>query len=502
LSAVLTTLALVDEITLETGERSVTLTSAHGTAEYKGLTPGCVEGLRLLAAGGHGRSALEGIVLEADGIGALARFTHVLDRFVARCFVEFAVEVDGLVVARLHPTVPVTSFRLRELDLDACYRASRFAYCRHDGSGLVLESPLARARMTMSDPRVLALWAALARAQSPDELAAASADLPAEAVLETLRLLLGAGALTTVDASGAAAEDGNERLVQWEFHDLLFHSRSRIGRHNNAVGGTFRHLGSIAPPQLDRPPHRGQRIALATPAAAPRSDAERGLGAVMDARRSVRQHGDEPMTARQLGEFLFRVARLRATGDYHVASPAGDLTENLEVASKPYPSGGGLYELELYPVVDRCAGLGRGLFHFDGRRHELVEVTGPSAEIDRLLDDAASASGTASRPQMLIVLAARFGRVSWKYESIAYASILKNVGALYQTMYLAATDMGLAPCALGSGNSELFATAAGTDYVVETSVGEFMLGSLPPEPPPSPAFISNVRVNAAAEGDA
>jgi hypothetical protein len=46
-------------------------------------------------------------------------------------------------------------------------------------------------------------------------------------------------------------------------------------------------------------------------------------------------------------------------------------------------------------------------------------------------------------------------------------------------MYLVATAMGLAPCALGGGNSDVFAEAAGTDYYAESSVGEFVLGSVP-----------------------
>ena len=79
--------------------------------------------------------------------------------------------------------------------------------------------------------------------------------------------------------------------------------------------------------------------------------------------------------------------------------------------------------------------------------------------------------------QVLLVVAARFQRLAWKYASIAYALTLEHVGVLYQTMYLAATAMGLAPCALGAGNSDLFARAAGTDWCAETSVGEFLLGS-------------------------
>ena len=81
--------------------------------------------------------------------------------------------------------------------------------------------------------------------------------------------------------------------------------------------------------------------------------------------------------------------------------------------------------------------------------------------------------------QVLLILAARLPRISWKYASIAYSLILKHVGVVYQSMYLAATAMGLAPCALGCGDSDAFSRAAGTDYYDETSVGEFLLGSLP-----------------------
>jgi SagB-type dehydrogenase family enzyme len=80
-------------------------------------------------------------------------------------------------------------------------------------------------------------------------------------------------------------------------------------------------------------------------------------------------------------------------------------------------------------------------------------------------------------PQVLLIIAARFQRMQQKYQSVTYSVTLKNVGALYQTMYLVGTAMGLAPCGLGGGNSDLFTKAAGIDYLEETSVGEFMLGT-------------------------
>jgi SagB-type dehydrogenase family enzyme len=78
---------------------------------------------------------------------------------------------------------------------------------------------------------------------------------------------------------------------------------------------------------------------------------------------------------------------------------------------------------------------------------------------------------------VLLILAARLPRIAWKYSGLAYALVLKDVGVVFQTMYLAATAMGLSPCAIGSGNSDLFARAAGVSYYAEASVGEFLLGS-------------------------
>jgi SagB-type dehydrogenase family enzyme len=84
--------------------------------------------------------------------------------------------------------------------------------------------------------------------------------------------------------------------------------------------------------------------------------------------------------------------------------------------------------------------------------------------------------GAPAPPQILITIAARFGRVSWKYSSIAYALILKDVGVLLQTLYLMATDMELGVCAIGIANIELFAKMTGVEFHVEGPVGQFAIG--------------------------
>jgi SagB-type dehydrogenase family enzyme len=151
-----------------------------------------------------------------------------------------------------------------------------------------------------------------------------------------------------------------------------------------------------------------------------------------------------------------------------------------QASSRPYPSGGAAYDLELYVTVDRCAGLAPGIYHYDPVAHQLHRLAGRTASVERLLRDAQHAAALPSFPQVLIILASRFQRLSWKYRGMAYATTLKNVGVLYQTMYLVATAMGLAPCALGGGDSVLFAEAVGANKLEESSVGEFILGSATP----------------------
>ena len=109
-----------------------------------------------------------------------------------------------------------------------------------------------------------------------------------------------------------------------------------------------------------------------------------------------------------------------------------------------------------------------------------MAIDAPPPAFDALLNSAEFATGAAA-PQVLITIAARFGRISWKYSSLAYALILKDVGVLIQTFYLMATEMGLGGCAIGSTNIELFARMTGLDFCVEGPVGQFILGRPAPE---------------------
>jgi SagB-type dehydrogenase family enzyme len=463
-------------------EGELSLLGLRSPVTLRQVSPGLCDALRRLAAPGESAGRLGEHVRTVDGPAALARWYYHLQDLARRRLLRLAVHAGGERLATLEPTAP--SFVLPPAGALPCrsYVLSRFAWVQRRGDVLALESPLTPARIVLHDPRaaalVHALVHALARPGTAAEVAGRVAGLPAEAVTPLLGLLAHAGAACALGDDGATVEDADPSLLCWQFHDLLFHARSREGRHDAPVGATYPLAGRLDPPPALRPETATDGIALYRPDLERLQCQDPPFALVQERRRSVRKYATEPITDRQLGEFLYRVARVRDCQHMEVETPAGPVP--MDFALRPYPAGGALYELEVYAVVEACRGLSPGLYRYDGLGHQLVRRAGRTAEVERLLSDAARSAGVeATGPQVLLVLTARLPRVAWKYSCLSYALVLKNVGVVFQTMYLAATAMGLAPCAVGLGDSDLFARAAGVDYYAETSVGEFLLGSAP-----------------------
>ncbi|MDQ1124244.1 SagB family peptide dehydrogenase [Microbacterium trichothecenolyticum] len=192
----------------------------------------------------------------------------------------------------------------------------------------------------------------------------------------------------------------------------------------------------------------------------------------METRHSCRTFGEEPLTLAELGEFLFRSCRIK-----DVYGPLRGMP--YQATRRPYPTGGAAYELEVYVTAARVAGLAPGCYHYEPETHRLRLLGTTEAQRGELLTAAALSAGGDVHPDALLTFTSRFQRLQWKYRSMAYAVSLKHVGALYQTMYLVASAMKIGACGLGSGDSQTSVAAFGLDYLRESSVGEFIIGSAP-----------------------
>jgi SagB-type dehydrogenase family enzyme len=200
---------------------------------------------------------------------------------------------------------------------------------------------------------------------------------------------------------------------------------------------------------------------------------------LLNDRHSTRDFDDNhPITLAELAGFLDAAARVRATMEAPLDPDADPSASgpSLTYTVRPYPSGGASYELELYLTVDKCDGLPRGFYHYDAGAHALTRLDAHDPDLDAMIKGAGDAMGVSGTPQILVTIAARFGRVSWKYSSIAYALILKDTGVLMQTLYLVAADTGLGGCAIGTTNIDLFEKMTGLKFHAEGPVGQFALG--------------------------
>ncbi|WAL73464.1 SagB family peptide dehydrogenase [Kitasatospora sp. YST-16] len=376
---------------------------------------------------------------------------------------------------------------------------SRFAYLRRlpdgqgqDGESCVLESPMAPFRLTLHQAAAGAFVAALSASRTAEEAALLAGMSPGEG--EALAGLLAGGGF--LDA-GKGAE-----APLWDFHDLLFHARSRPGRHDYPTGGVFAHQDVPQLPAVSAPGSReeGEGIDLPVPDWDTVVARDPALSEVLEGRRSVRSYADTPVTLDQLAELLYRVARVRRVIPGDPADPHG-----YDGVERPYPAGGATGELEVYLSVVKCVGLEPGVYRYDAAAHRLrprpFQHPGEEAAFSELVTAAWRATACTVDPQVLLTVTSRFGRLSWKYSQIAYALTLKHVGVLYQTLYLVATAMGLAPCGLGSGDTDAAARALGLDWTAESSVGEFLIGSRPAGVPRTAhGFADVVAAARAGEG--
>ena len=273
--------------------------------------------------------------------------------------------------------------------------------------------------------------------------------------------------------SGVAVDDDMEgSSALWSAHELDFHVKSR--RHRAAIlGENFGSAPTRVIARAERYPALGRPIKL--PTILDRSGADQmSLSSAIRSRRSTRRYDEEhPITIEQLATLL----RAMSGGSDEV--PPGTTPR------RPYPSGGALYELDLYVAVRTCVGVPPDTYLYDGETHTLRPVSAPIAT-PLLIADTARAMAGEHLPQVLIVVAARFGTLMSKYREMGYSLILKHVGVVMELGYLVAAAEQVGLCALGSGDPELFAAVTRLDPLAVSSVGEISVGSLPADQEATP----------------
>ncbi|WP_051966056.1 SagB family peptide dehydrogenase [Kitasatospora mediocidica] len=363
-------------------------------------------------------------------------------------------------------------------------RLSRFATLRSEGGGFLLESPLSLFRVTAHRAGAADLLSALGWTTTLQDLLK-TVPLHASAVTEIVAQLLATGMVIAAPIPPCGedpqfAEDGDPVLAGWSPFELLFHTRSTTGRHDDDFGATFALLGHFEPPPAVKPVPEGPRFPLPRPDGAHPLASDASLIALLEEPRpafSADPEQDE-VTLSQIGELLYRSMRVRSVS----TDTAGPIS--YEVSDRPATSVSGTHPLEVYVSANRCAGLPNGTFHYDPVQHSLTLLNGGERERSEISLCSQVAAGLSASPAVVLTLTARFSRVTWKYSGQGYAMALRDAGTAIQTLGLVAATLGLAVTAGGSGDIEVGPRIAGTDWRVESTVGQLVLGAAAVAPTP------------------
>ncbi|MDA1301065.1 MAG: SagB family peptide dehydrogenase [Proteobacteria bacterium] len=429
------------------------------------VSPGLRQTIESLQHTGASVPLLIGKTMQSEGPAAIGKLTHYLKTLSQHALLRHTLTVDGIDWLTIEPTAVYYRFDEQAISNEKSYMLSRFACIRNDNGQLLLESPLGFARILVHGAAAMTAIHHLSRAQTPGQLHESCDCLDEATALQLLSILANGGALAE-SPDGSNEPDADDPIMkQWEFHDLLFHSRVRLGRHSQPYGGTYPYVDKFESPPLMRAPLSDEYIELEYPDIDKLRADDLPFTEVLEARASLREQGDPPLNLKQLGEFLYRSARIKT-----FAEPAG-------VSWRPSPGGGAIHELDIYPLISNCDGIEPGLYHYNPRDHFLSRAAQASPMLSTLAQIASITAQMEQPPQVLLLVTARFQRIQIKYQSMGYAVMLKNLGALYQTFYLVATAMGLSPTALGGGHSDLFNQVTGINYYEETTIGEFILNS-------------------------
>jgi len=303
-------------------------------------------------------------------------------------------------------------------------------------------------------PNLIAFLSQLSEWRSEEEVAAAGQSVDTGDLAELYRL----GLLETLDVTGKRACDSFE----WDPIELAVQRRT-------SCGGYWPDLAGPSPPPVK--PRFADRPATELPPPA-------GLPAItlahaLEKRRSRRNYAARPLCLEELSTLLHHSARVVEC----VTDP--QLGDRM---LRPFPTAGARSELETYIVSVNISALEAGVYYYDASRHRLLKIRDLDAHFEQILRSVYTAAGGKLNrdPALILLITALFERLMWKYRNLALSLIYKDVGAFLQTLYLVATVLELAPCAIGSGDEAGNSRWLGLDPLCESQVGCFIAG--PAEP--------------------
>jgi SagB-type dehydrogenase family enzyme len=144
------------------------------------------------------------------------------------------------------------------------------------------------------------------------------------------------------------------------------------------------------------------------------------------------------------------------------------------------PSGGGLYPVEIYPLVFDVTGLEPGIYHYSVLDNSLEVLRRGDVRQEVVSRELTPYVGLASTCAVLFAVTAVMPRTLSKYLFRGYRFLSYDVGAVVQNFYLTGTALGLGTCAVGGFFDNEMGDFLDVDNVDESVMMMFSVGQAGP----------------------
>ncbi|WP_167568825.1 SagB/ThcOx family dehydrogenase [Brevibacillus migulae] len=215
----------------------------------------------------------------------------------------------------------------------------------------------------------------------------------------------------------------------------LYHENSKIHEHQRPDDFIF--PPSLIDPHIQRVISNGVKDFRYAPVRVKLPDVrERRTVPIEEAilrRRSTLPLAAEPMTLEELSHLLYF--------SYGVTAIARNRQEGIVNPLRAAPSGGALYPVDVYLLIEHVEEVPQGMYYYHPHEHELLLVSGRYRAQD--VKDYVNASHRLEKAACTLFFVGNFRRNQWKYRERGYRIVNLDCGHLGENFILVSSGLGL-----------------------------------------------------------
>lgn len=141
----------------------------------------------------------------------------------------------------------------------------------------------------------------------------------------------------------------------------------------------------------------------------------------------------------------------------------------------PFPSGGGLYPIETYLLVNKVSGLEPGVYHYKTVSHEIAKIGHASLSLEEINHN--YGCSFENLPNVVLHMTMVKSRTIHKYGSLCYILSLLEAGHRGQNLCLSAAALGIGVRPMGGGKYEKINAMLGLDGMNEHHIYGMAIGN-------------------------